>query len=415
MQINVTEIEPCKLRVSYTADSDQISNKRDEVVAIFKKAPVPGFRPGKASTDAVKMYYRDQIDGALKRALAEDAFHNTLFEKQIKPHGSPKFGALFLGDGKFNCEFEVYTKPEFELAPYKNLEIPKPHEPEDALLIAEKSLQDLRVRFGEIVPYSETDVVQNGDNIMVSYEGVVDGEKLENLTAENEMIMAGNSQITEFDENVLGMKVGQTKEFNLVAPQGSLPSVAGKTVSMKLTVHMGSKVIPCPLDDSFAVKLGKNSLAELREFVLGGAQATLANKFRADVNVALSRKLVEDNKINVPNWMSLSEAQYLAHASKVDWITLPDVDKEKYIDMAEKNVKLALILDKIRDLEPDAQLTDQETFDVVKRNLLSKKPQGSIEDLIKEMSKTGYLQVLFSRIKDEHTIDFVSKNAKIVE
>lgn len=415
MQINLTELEPCKFKVEYHADPEQISSKRSDIVSVFKKAPVPGFRPGKASADAVRIHYREQIDASLKRALAEEAFHNTLFEKQIKPHGAPRYNYLFLGDGKFHCEFEVYTKPDFSLTQYKGVEVPKPHASEDATVLCEKMMQDLRVRFGDVTPYTELDVVQHGDTVLVNYEGSVDGEVSEGLTATGEQIQVGNSPLPSFDENLLGMKVNEVKEFSIVAPEESLPSLSGKTVTFKVTLVMGTKTTPCPLDDTLAAKLGKKTFAELRELVLGSAQAQLANKQKEDLLGSVTRKLVENTAMNVPNWMSLSEAQYLAHASKVDWNTLADVDKEKYLQLAEKNVKLSLILDKIRDEEPEAQLTDQEVFDVVKRTLLNNKPDISIDEVIKNMNSTGYLQILFSRIRDEHTLDFVLKNAKIVE
>lgn len=415
MEIQVTELEPCKLKVAYQADTEQILSKRGEIVNLFKKAPIPGFRPGKASKDAIKMHYREQIEQSLKRALAEDAFHNSLFEKKIKPHGFPRFNSIFLGDGKFNCEFEIYTKPEFELAEFKGLEVPKPHEAEDAATICERMLQELRVRFGQVVPFKDGDFVQKGDTVSITYDATVDGQKLDNLSAENEMINVGAGQLTEFDDNLLGMSVGETREFNLVAPDTGLPSVAGKTLHFKVTVNMASKTVPCGLDDEFAAKLGKKSFAELREFVLGSAQAQLQSKSKTSLNAAVSTKLVESNNIAVPHWLALSEAQYLAQASKVDWTTLPDVDREKYLEMSEKNVKLSLILDKIREVEPEAQLTDQEVFDIIKRTLSNNNLNVSLESLLQEMNSTGYLQILISRIRDEHTLDVVVKNTKIIE
>lgn len=415
MQINVSEIEPCKLMIDYQADAEQISNKTAEIISAFKKAPVPGFRPGKASANAIRIHYRSQIDESLKRALAEEAFHNTLFEKHIKPHGTPRFNTLFLGDGKFNCEFEIHTKPNFELANFKGLEVPMPHETEDASIISEKMLQELRVRFGESIPYKDGDFVQIRDGIHISYEGCVDGRKVDSLVAENEMLIVGTSLLVNFDDNLLGMSIGETREFDLVAPSNGLPSLAGKTIHFKATLNSGSKIVPCPLDDSLAEKIGKNTFSELREFVLGSAQAQLSNKFKTAVNAAIAAKLVDDNNISVPNWMSLSEAQYLVHTIKLDWNTLLDVDKEKYIDIAQKNVKLSLILDKIRDSEPEAQLSEQEVFDIIKRNLASSKAAATLDSVIKEMNRTGYLQILFSRIRDEHTLDFVVKNIKMVE
>ena len=415
MQIEITEIEPCKLKVTYEADAEQILNKKAEIISIFKKAPVPGFRPGKATIDIIKHHYRDQINDSLKKGLAEDAFHNTLFEKKLKPHGAPSFNSLLLIDGKFSCEFNLHTKPEFEITEYKNFEIPKPFEAESTTDICEKMLQELRVRYGEVSVYADGDVVENGDNVIINYEGFVDGQKQDNLSAEGEMLCIGNSQLPSFDDNLIGMPLGGVREFDVVVPETGLPSLAGKTVHFIVTVSIGSKTVPCALDDSLAVKMGKKDISELRGLVLGSAQAQLANKSRSALTEAICQRLINNADVSVPHWMSLSEAQYLVHSSKIEWGTLSDADKEKYIELGARNVKISLILDKIRELEPEAQLTDQEVFDAIKNNLAHTKIKTSIDDVIKEMNRTGYLQILFSRMRDEHTLDFLVKNTKIIE
>jgi len=416
MQIEVKELEPCRLSVTYTADAGEIFNKRGEIINVFKKAPVPGFRPGKATIEAIKTHYRTQIEDALKRGLAEDAFHNTLFEKKIKPHGPPRFNTVLLADGKFTCEFDLHTKPTFDLPPHENLQIPKPHEAETETEVTEKLLQQLRVQFGEVAPFVETDFVQTGDNVILTYESSIDGEKQEHLCAEGEMLTVGQSNFPQFDDNLLGMTLGETREFDVVVPQeGGLPSVAGKTVHMKVMLTMGSKSTPCPLDDSLAAKMGKKDLTELREFVRGTATATVQNRAKAKVNEAVAMKLIESVQFDVPNWMTLSEAQYLAHNTKMDWATISDADKEQYLTMAERNVKLSLILDGIRDEHPEAQLSDQEVFEIIKRNLANTKINASIDEIIKKMNETGYLQILFSRIRDEHTMDYITKTVQFIE
>lgn len=415
MQIEIKEIEKCKLSVHYEAGAADILNKRGDVLAAFKKAPVPGFRPGKASIDAIKHHYRDQIEESLKRALAEDAYHNVLFEKKLRPHGAPRFNTVTMADGKFSCDFELATKPEFELATFRGMQIPKPHEPASEVEITEKLLQELRVRFGEALPYTETDFVQSGDNVILNYEGFVDGARIDNLSAEGEMLTVGTSPFTQFDDSLLGMALEETREFDLTVPESGLPSLIGKVVHFSVTLVMGSKIIPCALDDSLAQKLGKNTYAELRELAHSTAMANVANTFKAAVNNAVSQRLVSDNTFEVPHWLALSEAQYLAHQSKLDWAVMSDSDKEKFIEMGTKNVKLSLVLDRIRDTEPEAQLTDQEVFDVIKQNLAKSQTKNSVDDVIKEMSRTGYLQILFSRIRDENTLDFVVKNAIVID
>lgn len=415
MQIELKEVEPCKFSIHYTADALEILNKRGEILNHFKKAPVPGFRQGKASIDAIKLHYRSQIEDSLKRALAEDAYHNTLFEKKIKPHGAPRFNSLLLADGKFECEFELHTKPEFTLPQYSGLQIPKPHSEEDENMVAERLMQELRVRLGEAMPYSEDDTVATGDNVILDYEGFVDGEKVENLCASGEMVTVGTNQFTHFDENLVGMKVGETREFDILVPEGGLPSLAGKTVHLKVSVITGSKTTPAPLDDTMAVRVGMQNFDELRAAIKGNAVSALQNQNKNKVNEAVANKLVEDTKMDVPNWMSLSEAQYLAHQAKLDWATLEDVDRERYIQVAEKNVKLALVLDGVREAEPEAQLTDQEVFEIIKQNLAKTKVDRPLDEVMQQMNKTGYLQILFSRIRDEHAMDFITKTVQFIE
>jgi trigger factor len=415
MQIEIHELEPCKLCVHYEANALEIMDKRAEVQNAFKKAPVPGFRQGKASMDAIKMHYGKQIEESLKRALAEDAYHNTLFEKKLRPHGAPKFNNLLLDGGKFICEFEIYTKPEFEVAPYKNIEIPKPVSNLKVEEIAEQMLQDLRVRLGDVSPYADNDFVQHGDNVIIEYEGMVDGQKVDSLCASGEMVTIGKNAIPDFDANLLGMAVGETREFTIHAPDTTLPSLAGKDIQFKATLITGSKTVLCSLDDTLAVKMGMRTLSELREQVYAAARVRIHNFEKMMLHDAIAKHLVAETQIDVPNWMALSEARYLAHQSQLDWNTIPDEDKEKFLDMATKNVKLSLILDKVRELEVEAQLSDQEVFEIIKTNLAQTKVQKSIDEVIQEMNRTGYLQILFSRIRDEHTMDFIVKQVKIVE
>jgi len=105
----------------------------------------------------------------------------------------------------------------------------------------------------------------------------------------------------------------------------------------------------------------------------------------------------------------------LAQQSQIAWDTMADADREKFIDMAEKNVSLSLILDKIREDTPEAQLTDQEVFEIIKQNLAQTKVTQSLDEVIQQMNRTGYLQILFSRIRDEHTMDLVVKHVTLID
>jgi trigger factor len=414
MQIEVNELEYCKVSVHYEADHDQIEAKRTEIVNAFKKAPVPGFRQGKASPEAIKMHYRSQIDESLKRALSEQAYFDSLSEKDLKPFGAPSFTGMFLVDGKFSCDFMLNLKPSFDLAPYAGMQIPKPEE-KSVNEVVELTLQNLRVRHGESVPYTEEDFVQEGDSVIVSYKGFADGEIVDQICAEGESLVVGTSALQDFDSNLLGMKPGELRSFSMMAPSSSLPSLSGKEIKFEVTLMSGMKNIPCPLNDDFAKNFGKETFDELLQAVTDSSNARLAADLKKAINERISARLANDNMFKVPDWLSLMEAQNLVSGANMSWDSLKDEDREKYLDLAASNIRLSLVLDKIREAEPEAQLTDQEVFDMIRSNISRSNPKSSVDDVLKQLSQNGMLQMLLARIRDEHVLDFVSKKVTLTE
>lgn len=412
MQIEINESEYCKLQIHCEADLNEINSKQSDVLDIFKKAPVPGFRKGKADLKAIKHHYKSQIQDSLKRALAEQAFHDAIFEKNIKPIGTPDFTSLILHDSKFECDFKLHVKPDFALGTYKEIEVPNP--PLRTVdEVTEQILQQLRVQHGDSMPYEENDFVQSGDNIIINYSALVDGVKLDSLCADGELFKVGTSNIKDFDDNLLGMQAGEERQFDLVASENSLPSVAGKTISFTVSVVAGSRISPAPLDDTLAAKLGQPSFDELRKAVTAAASGRLNAERKSAVIQCISAKIVESHDIQIPNWLSLPEAQHIAHTGGLSWDSIPDADKERFLTMGANNVKLSLILDKVREEEPDAQLHDKEIVSMIRENLTraGKNPDESF----KELAQNGYLQSLFVRIRDEHVLSFLADNAKIID
>lgn len=413
MEINVTETEYCKIDVVYEADLEQIEKKRNEVLPYFKNAPVRGFRQGKADIEVIKLFYKNQINESVKRALAEEAFHNTIFEKNIKPFGSPEFKNILLLSNKFTCEFSMHKKPEFELGTWKGLEIPRQKVSFTSSELTQKAMQDMRFRFGESVPFESDAFVETGNNVIIDYKAFNGDEELKNLEANGQLMTIGKSQLTGFDDNLLGMKVGDTREFTLRIPEGGLPSVVGKDVKFVVTLMMGSKVTPLPLTDELAKKAGKENLTELETFLSQKATAQVAEAERNALVNQITSQMLASTEIKIPYWLTLSEAQYLASNAKLEWDPLSDEDKVKFLAVADSNVKLALILDRIREIEPETQLADQEVLEIIKQNLALSHPNP--DDALKSMNQNGYLAILAARIKDEFVLDFVLKNSKVIE
>ena len=416
MQIESNEVEYCKIDVNCVALDSEIENKLDEVIKLFKDAPVPGFRKHKITSNVIKDYYKKQINESLKRALAEEAYHNTIFEKKIKPVGMPCFHEISLVNKSFSCKFSLLKKPDFELSTYLKLNIPKPVLDSQVNLV-QKTLEDLRYKYGNSVQYTENDFIQLGDHIIIDYFATINGEIVENLTTKGELFVVGGNGETLFETNIFGMKVGETREFDIFAPKTSLPSIANKTVHFTVSLVSGSKINPCALDDELAKKVGKEDLNQLMKYVSETITAKIANDNRLSLINSVSNNLVNNNNFKIPEFLSSMEGKFLAKQANFDFDKLSKEDEQMFLDCGARNVKLSLILEKIRESEPDAQLSEQEVFEMVKQILKqsSNNSKLDINEMLNNLNKSGHLEVLIAKIKDEYTLDFVIKNSSIIE
>lgn len=424
MNIVINEVEYCKLVIQYEADGDTVSLKKSEVINKFREQKVPGFRPGKATAEAIKQHYRKEINEALKHELAEDAVHNVIFEKNIKPFGRPEFSYINLEESymvnlngesaipKFKCEFSMNKQPDFELAKYKEFDIPKPGGFIPVEELTQRMIQDLRTKYGETTAYGEDDFVQMGDTVIIDYKASIDGVVIDKLTGNGEILNVGRINVPGFSESLLGMKPAESREFDLTMPENH-PDYPSKTLHMEVKISTGSKVAPAPMNDELATRIGVKSFDELMESVRSTATSRVVELEKNHNMDQISKRLVENHEFKIPSWVSTAEAQINSKNSGHEWDSIPDEEKEKYIDTAEKSIKLSLILQRIRENEPDAQLTDEEVFETAKQNLAKFSPEP--EKVMNEIFKNGHLPILFNRIRDEHALDFIQKTCTFIE
>ena len=415
MQIEIKEEEYCKLNVHYEADMATTSLKKSEIITRFKDRRVPGFRPGKAPLQAITNVFRKQIDQELVRELTVDAYHKTVFEKNLKPLGNPVFTKMELTDKTFFCDFLLQVKPDFSLSAYKEFELPKMAHPYSNTEFAEKMLQELRLKHGEKVQYTDSDFIENGDDVIIDYEGTIDGAAVENLNVKGELFTVGKSNVPEFDANILGMKLGEEREFKIKFDQSVLPSVVGKEVVFKTKLNMGSKIVPMPLGDELAQKVGLPDFTSLRQNVESVASSRMQDEEVKHNVQQVSVRLVESHDFKVPQWLVLPEAELACKSNKMDWAKLSDEDREKYLTSAEKSIKLSLVLDKVRESEPATQLSDEELITMVKQNVATMANGASVDSLLDQLQKSGYLPMLYNRVRDQFTLEFLAKTCKVIE
>jgi len=449
MTVQTQEVEYCKLQVHYTADPDVVMEKREEAVDALKKAnvKVPGFRTpnnkkkkrpkssrirvknGKKSKKgtgknfrnteqferALKSYYKRQIDDTIVTELVSEGFDETLYETKIKPIGYPEVSNETLDGNNFSCDMLFMHKPDFELGEYKGFEIPAP-EVADPTDEAEKMAQDLRVQHGDVVAFEEDDFVQEGDSVTMDVSTEVDGENVESLTQQGLFYTLGQFTNEEFDNNLLGMKAGDQKTFAIKFPDEERinPDLRGKEAKFDVTVHMGTKKKPAPLDDTLAEKLGFKTYKELRESL----QGTASNRRKVQRNIKLANqvvtRLVENHDFEVPSWLVLMESQRAARALGKEWDGLSDEEIKELNEDSKKQVKLSLILDSVRESEPEAVFSEGELVQKLQMNLLQQGHHNA-NQVIQQMHANGTLIGHIARLRDEATVQWIVDTCKVVE
>lgn len=424
MNIIVNEVEYCKISVQYESDDKSILSKKTEIVNKLKDQKVPGFRQGYATQEAIKQHFRKEINEMLKRELSEEAVQNVITEKNIKPFGRPIFSSINLEDSylvsisgepalpKFKCAFSMHTQPEFELKTYKEFEIPKPSGVLPTEELSQRMIQDLRMRYGQTIPYGQDDFVQMGDTIILDLKSSNNGEIIDSLSGSGEILSVGRINIPGFNENLLGMKMEESRDFDLIMPDNH-KDFAGKTLHFEVKITMGSKMEPAALDDDLAKKIGVETFGKLMENVRSTASLRVKELESNQTMDQISRRLIENHDFKIPEWISTAEAQINAKNAGHEWDKISDEDRAGHIDIAEKSIKLSLILQKIRDIEPDAQLTDEEVFESAKQNIA--KYSQDPEKVMGEIFNNGHLPLLFNRIRDEYALGFIEKTCKVVE
>lgn len=410
--INVDEFEYCKLKVHYEADPDVIASKRDEAVAALRKVRVPGYRPGKAPDIAIKLKLKKEIDNFVARSMTMQVIDDVVFETDIKPIGFPRFSDIKVKNKTFKCDFELMRRPEFEVGDIK-FEIPKPHIELDASQLAEKSLFDLRMRHGDVFPYEEEDFVEMGDQITFSFRALIDGEPFEGSIAEGELYEVGQGRWNGLDENLIGMKAGESRIFDLTFDESS-EDLNGKTASVNVTVHMGTKRKPHPLNDEFCSKLGIEDVPSLMKHLQAAANNSIDHQRKDSIRSQVGIKLIENTPFEVPDFLVKEELNNIISNFAQSNLPIEMINKDdKLKEQAQRNVKLSLILDAIREKEPDSVLSNSEAQTQLFKHIQSRGQDPSA--LFGNKAMAPRLSMMIGVIKDEFTLQWVADQAVLVE
>lgn len=340
------------------------------------KISVPGFRKGKAPRKMIEQLYGSQIffeDAA--NEIIPDAYADAAKESGLDIVSQPKVSIEQLEAGKpFIFAAEVAVRPEVELGEYKGVEVTKADaEVTDADVEEElKKVQDQNSRTVSV----EDRAVKDGDMTVIDFEGFIDGEAFEGGKGENYPLTIGShSFIDTFEEQMIGMNIGEEKELNVTFPEDyHAENLKGKPATFKVTVkEIKEKQLP-ELDDDFAQDVSDfDTLAEYKEDLKKTISVRKENEAKAKKEDEAIAKIVETSKMDIPEAMintqvnrmvedfaqrlqqqGLSIDQYFQYTGMT-----ADKIVEEMKPEAVKRIQTRLVLEAVAKAE-DIQVSDEE-------------------------------------------------------
>lgn len=365
---------------------------------IKKDVTVDGFRKGMVpfemfvSKNGVEPLYNDAID-----ILLTTEYKKVLEEVKETPVVQPSINIENISKDAISIEYTFISSPEVKLGEYKNLGIKKENAKVTAKEVKEE-IEKLQTKYAEI-KVKETGKVENGNTVVIDFEGFLDGKPFEGGKGENYPLEIGsNTFIPGFEEGLIGMSTGEEKDLNLTFPENYTEELKGKAVTFKVKVNIiKEKVLPEINEDFFKdlgyddVKTKEELETKIKEQIKSRKEAEIENKYieeclnaaTAKMEVEINPEIIDDEIHRMIDQMSeqlrmngLTLEQYMQFTG----MTHEDLHKQ-YEEMATKRVKERFLLENVAKIEK-IEVTDKDAE--AKAKEMAKNYGMTKEELLKE-------------------------------
>lgn len=414
-----------ELKLSFTIEAAKFDEAIQKVYA--KSAHyfnIPGFRKGKAPYKIVERQYGAQI-------FYEDAFNEVAseeYEKELKENNivavsRPQIDIEQMEKGKdLIFTAVVQTKPEVKLGKYKGIELSKVEytvKDEDI----DHELGHMAERNARLVNVEDRPVEAN-DTTVIDFEGFVDGVAFEGGKAENhELVIGSNTFIPGFEDQIIGMKIGEEKDINVTFPEEYFSKdLAGKEATFKVKLHeIKKKELPV-MDDEFAKDVSEfDTLDELKNSIKEKLEEQNASKAKYETEEAAIKAVSEATEIDIPSGMIETETDNMIKDIE-QRLSYQGLKLDQYLQIMNKSEE-----DMRKELEEQAKISVKTKL-VIEAIVAAEKIEATEEEVnakleematmygstVEELSKNESLKLYIEEtVKSEKAVAFIVENAKI--
>ncbi len=390
MEMTATRIDNANAEIKAKVEHGDIEKKIEKIAKkLSKTLNLPGFRKGKVPVAIVKKRYAENIQKDAESEVLQEAYSKGLQELDISKEevlGEPRVVKFEKGEKDIDIEIKVSFKPDFDLEGYEKA-VPEFSEPEVSEEEVQTRLEELATALAPMKSVEEDRGLEEGDTAVIDFKGYVEGEELEGGSAENFNLKIGSSQFIEgFEEQLKGMKKGETKEIEVTFPQDyHNKDIAGKPAKFTVTLKDIQVKEEPKIDDELAKKMlpeeKEADLNLLKEKIKEQLKSEkLTKMYNEDLKPKLIENLVEMFDFDLPENIVEQEINIKLNEK------LRTMSEDEIKELNENPDKLKELRESLRD---EARKSVKATFIV---DALAKKEGITVED--QEVIQTIYYEAM---------------------
>lgn len=405
MSVQVEKLEKNMAKLTIEVSAEEFGKAMQKAYQKQKNhISLPGFRKGKAPMAMIEKMYGPQVfyeDAA--NILMPEAYANAADESGLDIVSQPDIEVTQIEKGKtFIFTAEVAVKPEVVLGGYKGVEVEKKtaevtDEEIQAELLKE---QEKNSRITAV----EGRAVENGDLVVLDFEGFVDGEAFQGGKGEQYPLTIGSGAfIPGFEEQLIGAEVDKEVEVNVTFPEDyQAEELKGKAATFKCTVHKIEKKELPELNDDFAKDVSEfDTLEEYKADIKKNIEESKLEDIRRDKEDAVLTKVIEDAQMEIPEAMIETQTRQMmddfARRMQSQGLTMDqymqftgtsiDTLTEQMKPQALKRIQSRLVLEQIAVAE-NIQISDEQLFEEIKKMAdMYKMDADKLKDMMGEHEK----------------------------
>ncbi len=390
-----------------------------ELDTLLPKAKIHGFRPGKAPREIARKQFSHQIKSQAIEKVINEAVQDALTSNNIVPISQAHISDVVFEENKpisFTARVDVF--PKVELNKYKDFNFKKV-----TVEISDGDIDDALITLQErdmtYEPVENRDTVQKGDVAVIDFEGKKDGVAFDGGSAKGFSLNIGSGHfIPGFEDGVVGMKKGETKDLNLTFPKEyNSAELAGKDVVFTVTVHEIKEKVKPEINDDFARDIDPNSkgLDDLKGKLKKGLQTEADKATQLEAFGQILEQIVKENPFEVPYSFVKEQSDRLAFNAMNQFYQMGlnpeqvgisfEMMAQRYLAQAEEQVKQAIVINEVAKLEKIA-VEDEDI-----NNFLSfhAELQGrTVEEIKKELEAQMQMEAVRNDILGDKVYKFLA-------